>query len=484
MAVVSTPAAANPIGEPQAQGLGWVFGIAGLALMGALMGFGLVFGELEALFISLSVIACLAVLYDFRIGAVLLIVLLPLSDSNIFPHALLGVTGLNPLNLLIGATLVSYLVRGRLQPAGPAVSPRLVWLYIVPLAIAGILGSRHVGEIPGFFYDTMVIHFLDAPGYLRDLLAKPLLTVVIAVLVGAAVARSKKPEGFLIAIGVSVWLICLLSIWYVVRSGTSIAELSSTGSREFFSAIGLHANSIGRLYAVAYALLLFAWAESSDRKFKLACLATMGVIVVALMLTFSRGAFIGFIIVNALFLLWRVNAKTWAIVLLGGTALILMLPAEVFDRMALGFDQDANAVTAGRLDGIWLPVLPELWRSPIWGNGLGSVMWSDAMHKGLMLEVIHPHNAYLEALLDIGVAGLVVVLAYFAHVWRNFRSLGSNAFLSPEMRGFYQGAAAGLLGFLVTGFAGSSLAPLPEQAFLWMAIGMMYGQLARRPAAG
>jgi hypothetical protein len=49
------------------------------------------------------------------------------------------------------------------------------------------------------------------------------------------------------------------------------------------------------------------------------------------------------------------------------------------------------------------------------------------------------------------------------------------------MRGFYQGAVAGLLCFIVTGFAGSSLRPTPEFAFLWIAIGMMYGQLGRRP---
>jgi O-antigen ligase len=149
----------------------------------------------------------------------------------------------------------------------------------------------------------------------------------------------------------------------------------------------------------------------------------------------------------------------------------------------MGFGEDANAVSAGRIDGIWLPVLPEIWKSPLWGQGLGSVMWSDAMRNGLMFEVTHPHSAYLEALLDVGAIGLALLIGYFVHVWRNFRALGSNPFLSPEMRGFYQGAAAALISFFVTGFAGSSFAPRPEYAFLWIAIGMMYGQLARRPAA-
>ena len=283
-------------------------------------------------------------------------------------------------------------------------------------------------------------------------------------------------------IGVSIWLMCMVAVGYVVKSGASIAELAGSESREFFAGIGLHANDLGRLYAVAYAFFLFAWAESRSRSFKLLCVASMAVVTTALVLTFSRGAFVGFMVVNGLFLLWRFNAKTAAIALLVGIALVLALPPEVFNRASLGFNEDANAVTAGRIDGIWLPLLPELWKSPLWGSGLGSVMWSNALRNGLMFEVTHPHSAYLEALLDVGVLGLAAYIAYFLHVWRKFRALGSNAFLSPELRGFYQGAAAGLLSFFVTGFAGSSFVPRPEYSFLWIAIGMMYGQLARRPA--
>ena len=36
-------------------------------------------------------------------------------------------------------------------------------------------------------------------------------------------------------------------------------------------------------------------------------------------------------------------------------------------------------MSAGRIDDIWLPLLPELFKSPLWGNGLNSIMWSYAM---------------------------------------------------------------------------------------------------------
>jgi O-antigen ligase len=158
------------------------------------------------------------------------------------------------------------------------------------------------------------------------------------------------------------------------------------------------------------------------------------------------------------------------------------MPGYVYNRVLLGVGDGADAVSAGRIDGIWLPLLPETLKSPLWGNGLGSIMWSYPMQIDAMLTVGHPHNAFLEALLDMGLIGLALLLAYFLHVWRGFRELGSNAFLSPELRGFFQGATAGLLCFLVTGFFGSSLRPESEAVYLWMAIGMMYGLQARRPA--
>jgi O-antigen ligase len=483
MAAISTHPSPFRTGAPQAGPVGLALGIGALTLLGALMGIGLVLGEVEAFYVCASIIACIGILYDFRIGAVLLIMMVPIEASPLIPHSLLGLTGLNPVNVTLAATLVSYAVHGHRQRAGALLPKQLVWLYVVPLLVAGLHGMTHTGEIAPILLELELLPFSDAGGYFRDVVAKPLLLVLAAVLIGAAIARSKKPERYLVPIGISMWAMCLVSLLAVARTSMSLQELSSPGAREFFSGLGMHANDLGRMYAVAYALLLFSWAEAKSGPFRIACLATMGLVVTALLFTFSRGAFFGFAIVNALFLLWRFNVKTVAIWLLVAIVLAVVIPGVVLDRMSMGFDEDANAVSAGRIDGIWLPLLPEVLSSPPWGNGLGSTIWSNAMRQGLMIEVGHPHSAYLEAILDVGVIGLGLFLAYFVHVWRRLRALGSNAFLPPEMRGFYQGAAAGLLSFFITGFAGSSFAPRPEYAYLWLAIGMMYGQLARRPEA-
>jgi O-antigen ligase len=423
----------------------------------------------------ISLVASIFILRDFRVGAVLLILIMPISASYMFPHELLGITGLNPLNLLIAATLGSLflrtLVEGKVLELTPA---PVLFLYVLPIVVAAVLGSRHIGDIPSIFLAEEMIEFDTPWGYFRDMLLKPLLLVIYALLVAAAVARSRKPESFFVPALLSVWIMGMLVVVFVAISSVKLGVLAQSEARQFFSPLGMHANDLGRLYATAYALLLFSWASVRAPMLKLLLLGSMVVVVVALLLTFSRGAFFGFAVVNLLFIVMRPRLST--IVLLGLLALgALILPGAFYDRFTYGFNMDANTISAGRIELLWKPLLPELERSPLYGQGLGSTMWSDVMRFG-SFYVIHPHNAFLEALLDMGAIGLALLLAYFIHVWRGFRKLAKDPRLGALQRGFFEGAGVALIAFMIAGFAGSSLMPVPEQSFLWLAIGMMYGQ--------
>lgn len=462
--------------------------LAGIGLVGVLCGFMIAVAGLNALFLCVSLLGCAFILYDFRIGVVLLIVLMPISGSHVFPHEMLGVTGLNPLNLLLVGTLGSYLLRALFDGSVRGFLPRpLLWLYVVPILVAGVLGTRHVGDIVPGFYMFEMIAFNDVAGYVRDLAAKPLLIVLFALLVGAAVSRSEKPEKFFVPTLISIWMMSFMVIGFVLVQGGVLSEMASSESREFLSALGLHANELGRLYAIAYALLLFTWAQSEQFGSRLILLASMALVVVALVLTFSRSAFAALLLVNGLFLLWRRNTRALVFLGLLVAAAPWVIPDAVYERITTGFGGGLDAISAGRIEGLWLPLLPEVLRSPIYGQGLGSTLWSEAMRTAggvTVLGVTHPHNAYLQTLLDMGIVGLILLCAYFAHVWTGLRALAVDRALSPALRGFYQGAAAGLASFLIAGVVDGSLTPKPEQSFLWLAIGMMYGQLHRSVSRG
>lgn len=451
-----------------------------------LFGSLVVFAEVNAAAVGIALLACLFIMFDFRVGVVCLIVFMPLSASSMLPHNIGGITGLNPLNLLLVGTLVSWALRPlpRGTPPTPAPPQALFWLYVMPFLIASLLGSQHLGEIADRLLALIPLSFGSLTNYVLSVVVKPLFMVIFALLVAAAAARSRQPEQWIVPMLVSVWAMCLMTIGFAAVSGASLSELSSSESRRMLSPLGLHANDLGRLFAIAYALMLYTFAATKDARLRVALIASMGLVVVALTLTFSRGAFFGFAVVNLLFLLSR---RTPAAFLLSGLVLlafILMLPAVVFERIATGWGNGLNAISSGRIEEIWLPLLPELLRHPFFGNGLGAIAWSEPMRAGHMQAVGHAHNAYLNAALDMGLIGLILLCAYFLHVWRGFHRLSADPAIAPTLRGFYAGAAAGLVSFLLAGFFGSSLTPRPEQFFLWLAIGMMYGQrrIARKAA--
>jgi O-antigen ligase len=460
----------------------WLVAAFGLVMSAGAAGYALALHELDALYVGLAAAACLGILFDFRIGALLLVLLLPLSTTAFFPHALMGVSGLNPINLIILGTLAGYVMHGR--RAGVPLVPRpLAWLYIAPVVCAGLLGSLYVDEIHPFFFEGMVINYTNAVGYLRDVVAKPLLIVAAAVLVAAAVARAPRIEPYIAALAIGACALACVMFAFIATSDVRLGWLASPRARGFFLDIAGHANTLGRVFVTAYAMLLFAWWESKHAPSRLALFAALGILSFGILFTFSRNAFLGFFVVNGLFLMWRFNAKKLGLALAGLGIALALAPGYVYRRITYGFDDgSADAVSAGRVEGIWAPLLPETLDSPLWGNGLESTMWSEPLLNGQMQLVTHPHNAYLEALLDMGLIGLAALLVFYWQVWKGFRALGSNAYLSPLARGFFQGACAALIAFAVSGLSGGSLRTEPENVLLWMAIGAMYGLLAKRPA--
>jgi len=460
--------------------------IAALLAFGGLWGAAVGLGGPATAIVAATFIACAFVVRDFRVGVVLLITIMPISQSYVFPHEMFGVTGINPLNLVMATTLAALVMRTAGDGTLSHLTPKpLLFLYLIPAIFAGLIGAPHAADIPSIFREEEMIYFTNGVGYLRDMLMKPMLFVVYALLVSVAVQRSHKPERFVTPVVLSVWIMASVVLVFTAMAGVSLSDLAGEYSRHFFSALGMHANDLGRLYAVAYALMLFVWDRTSHIGVKTVMFFAMGVVVGALLLTFSRGAFLGFILVNIVYLFSRRSTKTLLLAAVLTPVALVMMPGAVVDRVTFGFDGGAEAVSNGRVDEIWMPVIPELFRSPIWGNGLGAIMWSAPMQAGVLPNVAHPHNAYLEIILDLGFVGLFVVLAYWIVTFRDFRRLAHDQRLTPELQGFFEGASAGLLAFLVAGFAGSSLLPAPEQAFLWLAVGMMYGirrKFAPRPA--
>lgn len=437
-----------------------------------------------AVYILAGLVLSVFILIDFRVGVATLILLYPVSNSTLFPHEMFGITGFNPLNVLFMATLTSYIVSRTFGTVRHRFLPRDAWwLYILPITLAAIIGSMHIGEIPGYALDIVALTPGDSAAYLRDFFLKPMYEVLFALLVAAAVMETRRVEGYLVAGLVSLWVVMLAVLIFFLLSGLSLNEISGEdgSSRSFFSPLGFHGNVIGRFFAVAFGMLLFSASAVEGIIPRIVVWGSTGITALATLISFSRGSYLVLLIIAALYLKSLKGSRRILILALVLPALLFVLPGAVYNRISFGLlgGGDLNTVSSGRTDEIWKPLFPEIFNSPVIGHGLSSILWSDAMKSGTILVVNHPHNAFLKSLLDMGFLGTILVFVFGWRVWKRMQALAREPMLEPPVRGFFLGASAALVGFTVAGISGSSFDPDFEKLYLWFAIGLMYGLSAR-----
>lgn len=460
----------------------------------AIFGFAAVFFGLATAFVGgifsglffLTIVASCVTIANFRLGVWFLVLLLPLSATSIFPRQMFGITGANPYNLLFALTLFALaaeqLAHRRLASV-PRPYPRMWWGYLIPVAIAAVIGTRHIGEIPGFVFTRELVHFTSAGGYLRDVLVKPITYLLLAFLVGRAIKGGMKPGSILTALCFSVWLLGAWVLAYIALTGFSLGDLSGSSARGLLTRTGMHANELGMMSAFVLTLMVFALSAASiSRIQRLLFLITAGCALVLLVLSFSRGGLVAFAAGMLVFFITQRRMKVILISLFAAAFLLPFLPAEFYERLGTGLGTGGSQVmhsandplTAGRVAGVWIPLLSEVKAHPLFGNGLLSVAWSMPLRTGAMtIPSLNPHNMYLKMLLEVGLIGAVLVLLFFADLWRRFRFAARDAQTPVQMRWIFEAAAAAFLGACVAGMSGGDYLPHPANAPLWIMLGLL-----------
>jgi O-antigen ligase len=189
---------------------------------------------------------------------------------------------------------------------------------------------------------------------------------------------------------------------------------------------------------IAYALdtilpLVLALRHRQTRTGMLAMSALAVVIVLAILLTGSRGGAVGLCVVLAAataFPLSRDKSgslRTFSIrrTLIRCAILVLTvslawgyLPADTQQRMNtllnLGDDYNADATENGSRLLIWNQDIGMVWKRPI-GYGMGSAELVNGLSGG---QYRTAHNSFVEALVELGVLGLLIFLRALYTTWR------------------------------------------------------------------
>lgn len=123
----------------------------------------------------------------------------------------------------------------------------------------------------------------------------------------------------------------------------------------------------------------------------------------ALLLTYSRGAYIA--VTVSIFIMAFFGWK-YAVTLSGvGLAIILFLPQSVWNRINHIITLDVSTIT--RLE-IWSSLLSIFDEQPIFGIGAGTEGVTQLLHNRFEIMQPHAHSLYLELAMEGGIIGLIL----------------------------------------------------------------------------
>jgi O-antigen ligase len=425
--------------------------------------------------VLLIVMLCLLglLMYDFRIAAGALMVFIPLSGTRLSP----SFNGLNAQNLLLFGGLASYgLYRMGHKVNYRLIDRKLLLCYLIPFLLVGLVGSNNahtLAQLSGKVQEAVA----DRKGFLLYYVLKPALLIAMAWLVAAAARNMKDPRRLITAFAFGALIPATFIAVYIPASGVSLSQL--VNFRSFLSALGMHANQFAVALNFSIATLLFAGLASPSPRRRLFLLSVAAFLSVTLLLTFSRGGYVGLLVILIAYMVYYRDGSKLLIALLVLAVGAFFIPDAVIERATLGVTHGSEQdLSSGRVHGIWLPLLPKVLDAPIFGHGLMYVGRSDLVTGGRMMMVGQAHNAYLDLLLDSGIVGLVLVLVFLHSAYRDFRTMASTD-PDPLMQGFFRGASIGMLAWLVQAFTDDRLFPNQPQMMFWMAYGLMLGRHPR-----
>ena len=232
--------------------------------------------------------------------------------------------------------------------------------------------------------------------------------------------------------------------------------------------------ALGRASATGLVIAAYFVLSRSGGVVRLVAAGTIPVLVVALLGSGSRGPVVALIFGLAVLLILGIagGAARRPLLLIAASALAAvalvpqLLPNSVVSRAFSFATEDATLASNGRFTE-WDTAYEAFVRDPWTGVGTGE-------YAGLRGEALYPHNIFLEPAAELGIPGLLLVLAIVAgaayqlgRVWR-------------ATAGEERLAAAAALALFVTALANALFSgAMPHNLALWLWAGVGAGFAAR-----
>ncbi len=431
------------------------------------------------LIVCLAAIVVLTILSWRRswfIGACGAVVMMALVEHPEMPRTVFGIPGFSPWNFLIINVTLAWLSQRRAEG--------LVW--DMPRAVSMALF---------FFIGTMFISFLRVlidptqfcpytfTGIINEAFVNSLKFMLPFYLFYdgcRTVQRSQWAMGCILA------LYLLLGVLVVKHMGLhgadAGADLNGRGAKLVHASTGYHRVDMAMMLAGASWGMLAAAVMVELKRYKLLLFGAFAVLSMGEALTGGRTGYVTWCLIGLVLCVFR----WWKLLLVMPVVVMIaltFLPA-VSARFSMGFGgqngnivirTDEDRITSGRTE-VWPFAWKGIREAPLIGYGrygfLRSGVAMEYAAAGVDEEVGHPHNAYLEMLLDTGVIGFLLVMPIYAMMV--FYSLKLFRDKTDPLNSAVGALSLALfLALLIGSMGAQTLYPREGVAGMWAAAGIM-----------
>jgi O-antigen ligase len=355
------------------------------------------------------------------------------------PYELIpALSGFKTMAFWIGiVTLAAYFITQMAVEGNLTARPREVNMVLL-FGIAGLLSIPFAID-PGEAWGTFV-----------DFLIKTILIFIVLV----NVLRTEMRVKLLIYLALAVSIYLSIHLINDYRAGVFKIGIEELNTQRVAGAIGgLFDNSndlalhLVTMIPIAFVLAL----ENKNPLRRIVFWGTTLLMIGAVIVTFSRGGFIG-LIAMALVLVRKIGRRNKSLavgaLVLGAVFFLAVAPGAYAGRLSSIFTgADLTGSSSQRTEVLKRSIMVAL-RYPIFGVGLGNFHHKSAQELGT-------HNAYTQVAAETGIAAMVFYILFMVHPLRKLRMIERELFERKENSRFYYlaiGLQASLVGYMVASF--------------------------------
>jgi len=361
-----------------------------------------------------------------------LIIMMAVIEHPDMPKSMFGFQGMNPWNFLLLVVFMAWLVNRNREGLKWDMPNSISWLFTFYILIVFIGFLRMLSDTGGMnaFAELMGTEKKTAMNYWSELIINCIKWVIPGILIfDGCRSRQRFTYRILSILGIYTLLALLVIKAMPLGSITDAEYLQRRALKVLIHNIGYHRVNLSMMLSGAFWGVFALREYAKSRQYKFLLLLVCFITFLGMALTGGRMGYITWACVG--FILCLVRWRKYIIVApLLVISVAILIPSTV-ERMNQGFvtKEDSNPaiskneeintyeVTSGR-NLAWPYVIDKIEEAPFVGFGREAMI-----NTGISGEIIikygeaelfpHPHNAYLQWLLDNGLIGSIPVFVFY-----------------------------------------------------------------------